>query len=238
MGNGIYIATSGAIAQDQALDVTANNIANASTPGFRASRVKFGEALTQAKGNDSIYVGVAGVSTDTSAGTLTQTQNPLDLALSGDGYFAIETPEGTRYTRAGNFTVKQDGTLSTIDGNPVLSRDGTPLVIPPGSTDITIGEDGAMRAGEQDLGVIGVFQFGADALRREGSNLYVNTREPLEPDPNTKIISGAIEGTNVNVVRGLVDIVKISRNYEALHRVIESYRQIDERAARTLGGPK
>ena len=240
MGNGIYIATSGAIAQDQALDVTANNIANASTPGFRASRVQFGEALTQAQGNDSIYTSVAGVSTDKSQGFMTQTENPLDLALDGDGYFAVETPNGTRYTRAGNFTLNQEGVLVTSDGYPVLSKDGNPLSVPPGATDVSIDPAGVMRTGDQEVGAVGVFQFAPNSLRQEGRNLNAAKAEPLPPGeaPQPQIISGALEGTNFNVVRGLVDIVKISRTYEALHRVIESYRSIDERAARTLGGPK
>ncbi|HLL23801.1 MAG TPA: flagellar hook-basal body complex protein, partial [Kofleriaceae bacterium] len=103
MSSGIYIATAGAVAQSNALDATANNIANASTTGFRADRVSFKEALGAARSVDTALVDTASTRLDNEAGAIESTGNPLDVALEGDGLFAVETPNGPRYTRAGNF---------------------------------------------------------------------------------------------------------------------------------------
>src|SRR5215510_5844300 len=102
MGSGIYIALSGAVAQSRALDIVANNVANASTTGFRAERQAFGKILGQAKSADQAFVQAAVTRRDTQTGAMRQTTNPLDLALDGDGFFAVNTPRGARYTRAGD----------------------------------------------------------------------------------------------------------------------------------------
>ena len=111
MGNGIYVALSGAVAQANAFDVAANNVANAGTTGFRAERVRFQEALSRAQRHDAGYVEVAGTVIDPHVGAITTTGNPLDLALTADGHFVVDTPQGVRYTRAGNFRLDAAGTM-------------------------------------------------------------------------------------------------------------------------------
>jgi len=124
VSSGIYVATAGAVAQSQALDATANNIANASTAGFHGDRVTFKEQLGVARSADVAMVSPGTTRVDAQAGALTQTDNPLDLALDGDGYFTVQTPNGQRYTRAGNFQVDEQRNLVTTDGYQVLGEGG------------------------------------------------------------------------------------------------------------------
>lgn len=237
MGSGIYIAAAGAVAQDTALSAVANNISNAATAGFRAARVHFSEALTQAQGNDSHYVGVKGIVDDTSQGALRMTGNALDMAIDGDGYFTIETPDGARYTRAGEFTLDAEGRLVTTNGYQVTGDDGGPILIPPGAI-LSVAEDGTLSSGAEELGRLAVVRFAPNSLRHTGSNLYEATGAPLDDGTEPRVVSGAVEQSNVNAARGVVDLIKVSRTYEALHRVIENFRQLDQRTARDLGGPK
>jgi len=142
MSSGIYVATAGAVAQSNALDATANNIANAATAGFHGDRVTFKEALTAARSPDVAVVGAGTSRVDTQAGALTQTENPLDLALEGDGFFAVQTPQGTRYTRAGNFQLDAERQLVTSDGHPLRGEGGSPITIPPDASAIAVSAEG------------------------------------------------------------------------------------------------
>jgi flagellar basal-body rod protein FlgF len=237
MSSGIYIAASGAVAQANALDVTANNVANAGTAGFRAERVTFQTFLGKATGKDTAFVQLGGSRADESAGALRQTGNPLDLALEGDGYFAVDTPRGPRYTRAGEFRLDDEGRLVNASGMAARARGGGELIVPKDAGEITVGADGTVTAGGAEIGALEIARFAPGILQREGASLYAAPEGALATAGELpKVISGAVEGANFNVVRGMVDLVKISRTYEALHRVIESYRQIDERTAREIGG--
>ena len=240
MGNGIYIALSGAVAQSEAMDVVANNIANVNTTGFHAERLAFGEALAQAKGRaDSHFTNVTKAIQSQQPGERVQTDNPLDLALDGDGYFAVDTKKGTRYTRAGNFSLATDGTLSDVAGNPVRAAGGRHLVIPAGSKTVQVASDGTLSADGAQLGVLELTRFDPKNLTLEGNTLYA-------PIPGAKPLGGtlpqvmanSLERSNVNSVRGVVDLIKIQRTYDALLTSIDSYREIDQRAAKDIGGPK
>jgi flagellar basal-body rod protein FlgF len=237
VSSGIYVATAGATAQSAALDATANNIANASTAGFRSDRVVFREALTAARSADVASVSPATSRIDTQAGALTTTDNPLDLALEGDGYFGVETPNGPRYTRAGNFRLDAERTVVTADGHAVRGEGGAPIVVPPETTMIAVASDGAISADGEPIGKLELVQFAGNQLQRQGGTLYAATGTPAAGDAPL-VRSGMLEASNVNVVRGVVDLVKVSRSYESLMRVIQSYHEVESRAARDLGGPK
>ena len=237
MSNGIYVATAGAVAQSNALDATANNIANASTAGFHGDRVTFREALTAARSPDIASVGAGTARIDSQAGALTQTENPLDLALEGDGYFGVATPGGPRYTRAGNFQLDQARNLVTADGFQVRGAGGAPINVPADAGDIAIAVDGTVSAGGNEIGKLELVRFAPNQLKREGGTLFSATGRPLTTEL-PKVRSGMLEASNVNVVRGVVDLVKVSRTYESLMRMIQGYHDIESRAARELGTPK
>jgi flagellar basal body rod protein FlgG len=238
MGNGIYVALSGAVAQGDALDVTAHNVANAQTIGYHAERVRFSQALGRAQGNEMMFVTAKGGKTDTSEGAMKVTESPLDLALAGDAYFAIDTPRGVRYTRAGAFKLDAEGTIVNADGFAARAQGGGAITIPPGTQAIAVGESGIVTADGVEVGALELSRFVPNALTREGAQLLI-ARGPSAPiaEGEVRVVSGALEQANFNVVRGVMDLVRISRNYEALHRMIESYREIDSRTARDVGGP-
>ncbi|MBX3155918.1 MAG: flagellar basal-body rod protein FlgF [Deltaproteobacteria bacterium] len=238
MSSGIYIASAGAVAQSTALDATANNIANAATAGFHGDRITFREALTQARSPDLAVVGAGTARVDSQAGALTQSDNPLDVALDGDGYFGVQTPNGARYTRAGNFRLDDQRRLVSADGFPVRGEGGATISIPPEAKAIAIGADGQVSADGEEVGRLELSRFAPAQLKREGGTLLSARGNALTTGEPPKVKSGMLESSNVNVVRGVVDLVKVSRTYESLMRVIQGYHDIESRAARDLGGPK
>ena len=237
MGSGIYVAAAGAVAQSRALDVTANNVANASTVGFAAERISFGEALGRAQGRDTAFAEVRSTVADSAPGVLRATGNPLDLALSGDGYFAVDTARGVRYTRAGDFRLDEGGVIVSADGHPARARGGGVLTVPPGTASVSVASDGGVSADGNPIGELEIARLVPGALSREGASLYIAgpgaAAGPAGGAP-PEVISGTLEGSNFNVVRGVVDLVRVSRTYEALHRAIEGFRTIDELTARSL----
>jgi flagellar basal-body rod protein FlgF len=237
VSSGIYVATAGAVAQSQAMDATANNIANGSTTGFRGHKVLFKEALAEARSPDITSVGSGTAAIDSQAGAMTQTSNPLDLALAGDGFFAVNTPGGTRYTRAGNFQLDAERKLVTADGHEVRGAGGSAITIPPEAGAIDVAADGTVSADGVELGKLELARFASNAMRREGNTLYA-AAGPQSPGELPEVRAGMLEASNVNVVRGVVDLVKVSRTYESLMRVIKGYHDVESRAARDLGGPK
>jgi flagellar basal-body rod protein FlgF len=237
MSSGIYIATAGAVAQSNALDATANNIANATTAGFHGDKVTFREALTSARSADVELVGAGTTRVDSQAGALTATENPLDLALEGDGYFAVQTPNGPRYTRAGNFQLDDQRNLVTSDGFAVRGEGGGPINLPADATQISVGVDGTVSANGAEVGKLELVRFTPAQMKREGGALFSATGKPTAGDP-PKVRSGMLEASNVNIVRGVVDLVKVSRTYESLMRMIQGYHDVESRAARELGAPK
>jgi flagellar basal body rod protein FlgG len=173
---------------------------------------------------------------DAQAGALSQTDNPLDLALDGDGYFTVQTQNGPRYTRAGNFQVDEQRNLVTADGYQVLGEGG-PINLPPGATNIAVDTDGTVSADGAAVGKLELARFAPNQMKREGGSLFSATGNKLTGDA-PKVRSGMLEASNVNIVRGVVDLVKVSRTYESLMRVIQGYHDVESRAARDLGAPK
>jgi flagellar basal-body rod protein FlgF len=174
---------------------------------------------------------------DTQAGALQQTENPLDVALEGDGYFGVETPGGTRYTRAGNFHLDDARKLVTSEGMQVRGEGGAAITIPAEAKSIAVATDGTVSADGEELGKLELVRFASSQLKREGGTLFTAKGKPEAGDPPV-VRSGMLESSNVNVVRGVVDLVKVSRSYESLMRIIQGYHDVESRAARELGGPK
>ena len=157
---------------------------------------------------------------DSQNGALTPTESPLDLALEGDGYFGVQTPNGPRYTRAGNFQLDQGHNLVTADGYQVRGQGGAPINVPPEAGDIAIAADGTVSAGGSEIGKLELVRFAPSQMKREGGTLFSATGRPAGGEP-PRVRSGMLEASNVNVVRGVVDLVKVSRTYESLMRMIQ-----------------
>jgi len=227
MDSGYYAAMTGLEARSQALDTAAANLVNAQTPGFRAERAFFRSVLLGPDSADSQlgqtvnnYGLLGGDRLSQAQGALQQTGNPLDLAIEGQGFFAFETPNGTRYTRDGSFHRSQKGLLVTSTGETVLSSTGQPLAVPPG--DVSVGADGVLSVAGGAVATIGVYVFPAAVqLTPEGANRYsapAGIRPVLQKDAT--VHQGAIEGANQDVVQGTMDLMMMQRQAEMMQKAL------------------
>jgi flagellar basal-body rod protein FlgF len=224
-----------------ALDVAANNTANASTFGFKGEQAVFREVLVDAMsaGNASEhmrYNGVFGVKSDLGAGALKVTDRPLDAAISGEGFFAVQTPRGERYTRAGNLQVSANGELVTADGSRLLNTAQRPILVSPGAKSVSLSASGTVTADGEPVGQLRMVRFNApQSLEREGHFLFRATpgSGKAEAAP-LQLEVGVLEMSNVSVVKGMTDMVSITRTFDALEQAIDAFRQADQRAATAL----
>ena len=238
MSSGIWVAASGASAQMMALDATANNLANATTPGFKADQAVFREHLAEAalvgKGRPAMrYASTATIAADLRSGPLQVTKRPLDVAIDGDGYFKVQTPRGERYTRAGAFQLGPGGTLVTPQGYAVLDGGGSPIRLPLDGGPADIGQDGAIRVDDEEVGQLSVVSFEEpSALVKDGDTLFRATPQAGAAQPAEVLLqSGALELPNVSIVKGMTDLVSATRAFEALEKAVEAYSDLERRAA-------
>jgi flagellar basal-body rod protein FlgF len=212
MDSSSYIALSGQSGRDQELAVMANNIANMSTPGFKAERMMFSEYLANEPGGKQVsYVAQAGNNHDMSQGPLNHTGNPLDIALSGDGWLAVTTPTGTSYTRSGHFQLDPQGEIITSNGYLLQGDGGAPIVLPNGADGLTISADGTVGTQQGVIGHIPVVNFAnPQAMIAEANNLY-NSSEPPQPVTTTPIEQGSIEGSNLEPILGMTRLMNAAR---------------------------
>jgi flagellar basal-body rod protein FlgF len=227
MDSGYYAAMTGLVARTQALDTAAANLANAQTPGYRAEREFFRSVLMGSDAADSQlgatvnnYGLLGGDRLSMAQGALEPTGNPLDLAIEGQGFFMVETPNGPRYTRDGSFHRAQKGQLVTQAGEPVLSAAGQPILIPPG--EVTVGTDGAVSVAGGVVAQVGVFAFPAGTeLSPEGANRYVAPQGvAAKPATDSSIHQGALEAANQDVVEGSLDLIMMQRQAEMMQRAL------------------
>lgn len=191
----------------------ANNIANANTTGFRAEGVIFAEHIKQT-GSDSLSMATASVRDTVQAqGALAQTGGPFDLAIEGDGFFLIDTPNGQRLTRAGSFTPNEVGDLVTMDGHPVLDAGGAPVFIPTGLGPVGIAPDGTISAGGRPVGQIGLFlpEDPLSLTREDGVRFSTNGVLPAE---DSRMLQGYVEESNVDPVLQVARMIEVQRAYE------------------------
>lgn len=248
MSDGIWSALSGAVGQMAVLDAAANNVANASTSGFRADRPMFKEVLSRAstarnaapagQWRNVRYAAVDAVSSDMTPGAITQTGRPLDVALRGEGMFVVQTPQGDRYTRMGSVRIATDGTLTTVSGQPYLGTDKRPIKVPATSTDASIAPDGTVKAGGATVGTLEVVNFAKPGeLQKAEPSLFVATAKSGAAKPVAAVLEPkSLEGSNVSAVKGMVDLIGATRGFEACQSVIEAFKDADRRAAMALMG--
>ena len=217
------------MATQRSVDVVANNIANASTTGFKREGVQFNTFLSQPSSKQSTsYVYDRATYRDTSPGTITSTGNPLDLAIQGVGYFQIQTPQGTQYTRNGAFRTDNQGQIVTSSGLPVLSDAGQPIILPEDSRDITISGDGFITAqvgtgsSRAQLGKIGVVSFANDQQVTPAGNGLSTTMQAPTPVTGNAIVQGAIEASNVSSISEITSLIRLQRAYEQASNLIGS----------------
>ena len=216
MDNASYTALTRQSGLMNEMQVLANNIANASTTGFRAEEVMFSEHV-KALGPDSASLSMATANardTVMTQGSLTQTGGTFDLAIEGDGFFLVETPNGQRLTRAGAFGPNENGDLVTPDGYPVLDAGGAPLFVPQGVGRVGIGSDGTVSAGGQPIGQVGiVMPTDPNQMVRESGVLF-DAQGGFEPAPDGRMLQGYLEESNVNPILQVSRMIEVQRAYE------------------------
>ena len=226
MDRGLYIAASGMLAEQIRQDQIANDLANAATPGYKADRTaqrEFGELLlansvTGAQvGGQSTAVQVDAIETDFTPKPSRDTGEPLDFAITGEGFFGVRTADGVRYTRNGQFTVSPQGLLVTAQGDPVLGR---------GGATVQVGVDG--RVDPRALDVVRL-----ENPRKQGDNLVTGT--PAGAAGTGQVRAGALEASGADAARSMVDMIASLRSFEAGQRVITTIDETLGRAANNVG---
>lgn len=236
----IYTAMSGAERALHAQQVRANNLANADTPGFRADlEISVSEAV-QGYGYDARHMGRLQADTlSTRQGPMQQTDRDLDVAIAGDGFLAVQWGEGEAYTRSGALTVDPEGTL-TVNGRPVMGEGG-PIVLPPYSQ-LAIGEDGTISVrppGQPQMQVVERLKLvrpdSADIVKNEAGLIVSRTQAELPADPDVRVRSGFLEGSNVSAVEEMVATMTLNREFEMqmkLYKAADSMAETGNRLIR------
>jgi flagellar basal-body rod protein FlgF len=236
MIQGLYTAASGMVAHQVRLDMLANNLANVDTTGFKADLLALDVSVTPQDSMSDSSLPMSSVladrpGVDPRPGPLKATGNPLDLAIVGPGLFVVETPQGERYTRAGDFAQDAEGYLTTHGGLRVLGSGG-PIAVP--GTGLQIDETGRLATGETLRVVAGPERA---RLVKVGDNLFASEEGAARPEDlaGAKIVQGQVEGSNVNVVMTMVEMLATMRSYEAYQKTIQALDQTVGQAANDLG---
>jgi flagellar basal-body rod protein FlgF len=236
MSGGAYSALSGMQTRLTELDRLASDLANINTAGYKTERdAKFAAErdLFTAALDSAVDVAPAGSRIDFRQGNIATTGRDLDVAIEGKGFFVIETPAGPRYTRNGAFTRSSDGTLTTVDGQPVLG-DGGPITLTPGQ--ISISPDGTIRSGATVAGRLQVVEFAEGELLRESGSRFRAVPNANPQESTGKVLAGSLEQSNVSVVDRMVALTEINRGFEGLQKGVSVLmNEIDGRAIAELG---
>lgn len=236
-GRGVYVALSGALAQQQSLDVTANNLANAQTEGYVRSRVVFREVLARAGGGGSPdrWVATSESVLDTAQGSLRTTGGALDVALPAGTFLAVSTQGGERYTRAGALTMSKTGAIVTAAGDPVMGESGTPLSLDP-AIPPSITREGDVVQDGKTVGRLKLVSFDKpERLVHEGGGRLAATAQSGAATASKATLEiGAVEDSNASVTSAMTEIVSASRAFEAFQRAIQTFHDEDRRLVTTV----
>ena len=242
MDSGLYAAYTALLSRTNALDIAANNLANTGTAGFHAGRASFQGVLAEAQSAlpSQVGTGVNSFSTligrhvSEVQGTIQPTGNPLDLAITGPGYFAVSTAHGTRYTRNGEFQVSSSGMLVTKSGDAVLDGNGKRIMLPSG--DVKVSADGTVSVagptGSAIVGQVGIVDLGGGAVQAESASLFA-AADGVTPKPATgaSVQQGALENANIDAVQGTVQLLTIQRQAEMMQRALSVFHNDFDKTA-------
>lgn len=231
MSNSIYATLSRQDGLLKELQVVANNIANTNTTGYKTDRAVFAEYLMSTGENTpSLSMGgLAGHNFDLTQGSVKFTGGQFDLAVQGEGFFAVETQGGPRLTRAGAFQLNSDGELVAPDGARVLSNGSAPIQLPPDAEGISIAGDGTISSDGQILGQVGVFT--ANGQLQRDTDTRFTAAGGITPSETATVLQGAVEASNVSPVLEMARMIEVQRAYEAGQTALE---REDQRITQTI----
>ncbi len=237
------ITTRGAL--NRRMEVVAHNIANMNTTAFKAEKVVFQQMLVDlpnapaTQGGQVSFVVDKGVRRNFEAGPLVHTGNSLDVYLSDGGFLTVENAQGeTLYTRNGRMTINNAGELVTLNGEAILDDGGARILVDQDDQNFSIAENGTISSNNGEVATLGIATFGdPQSLERAGSSLYRASTEPQAPENATDVTvtSGAIEGSNVNAIQSMVELLNISQSASRVTEVGSDYAELREDAIRRLG---
>ena len=254
MSGSIYMAATGALAYERRLQILSNNLANVNTVGFKKDRGRFqAYSLSDATHNKELplYGGRSQAPaywmqyssyTDFSTGEMKKTGSPFDLAISGRGFFCVQTPDGVRYTRRGDFTVDKDEVLVTQEGFPVLGQGGQiQIKMAKPSEDkreLSVSEDGFVTVDGSQVDRLRIVDFtDTSGLEKAGHNFYraVNPNALEDMDEDFRVSQGFLELSNVDVVRMMTEMIEVLRGYESYQKTIRSIDDMNARMINEVG---
>lgn len=241
MDRGVYPIVSGAIAQERRMDVVAANLAHIQTVGYKRETAVFRTLLAKPQPGvpkmkinaDKVFTSGGGTFLDWKGGSFRTTGSPTDVALEGEGFFVVKTPRGVEYTRSGNFVLNTTRQLVTREGAPVLGQSG-PIQVPVGKLVINAAGDVTVDGAAVDTLRIVKFKDPASAVRVAGQ---YTTQGRVDPAPETKVVQGALEDSNVNAIGELIAMIEINRSYEAAQKVVQAMDDAERQAVTEIGRP-
>jgi flagellar basal-body rod protein FlgF len=241
--NSFLVGLSQQMATNRAMEVIANNLANISTPAFKREAIEFQQymvpvAATEAEEGDTVNVSFVldhGVTRDLSDGRMDQTGGMLDLAITGPGYFVVQTPNGERYTRNGHFKLDDQGSVVTDDGYQVQS-DGGPITLQPQDGDLQVAADGTLSTNLQLLGKLRVVGFADErGLKKVGASLYDSGAQTAQAAPTARVHQGLVERSNVEPVIEIAHMIEVLRAYQMSSDLTKSGEDLLKQAIEKLG---
>ncbi|MEM8800097.1 MAG: flagellar basal-body rod protein FlgF [Pseudomonadota bacterium] len=237
-----YIALSNQMALRRRMDTIANNLANMNTIGFRREQLMFQEYLTEMDDvamdpmAEVSFVQDYGMSRDLTQGEFITTGNPLDAAISGDGFFTLEDPATgeRRYSRNGGFKIGVDGVLTNNAGARVLDTSGAPITIAQDATDVTITSEGSISASGELIARLDIVTFpNQNAMKKVGDGMYSADEDPI-PAQDYSLLAGTLEGSNVNGITEITDMIEVMRAYQSTGKFLENYEQMRSQSIEKL----
>jgi flagellar basal-body rod protein FlgF len=241
MQSALYVGLSAQVALEKRLQTIANNVANVNTAGFRTDAVKFETILSRAGMTPVAFSSPGDNIISREPGNLTETGNPLDVAVVGDGFLAFAGPNGTVYTRDGRLQIAANGDLQTLTGFPVVDQGGAQITVDPNGGPLAIARSGAITQDGNEIGTLGLFNIPADAnLDRYGNSGVVPDRPATAVADFTRdgFRQSYVEGSGANPMLELTRLMSASRAFDSTNSLIEGTESSLQNAIRTLGDPK
>ncbi len=238
MQNGLYVAVSAQVALQRRLETIADNIANMNTVGYRATGVSFESEVARAGDTRLDYVSAGSDFLSRRTGGLIKTDNSLDFAIQGDGWFAIQTPTGVAYTRDGRTRLDESGTLRTLTGDTILDAGGAPIIVDGAAGALTVAADGMISQNGRQVGAIGLFAIdpGATLTRTENSGVVPDKpATPILEFTRDGIVQGAVESSNVDPVREMTRLIDVTRVFDGVAAEASQTETSLRDAIKTLG---
>lgn len=238
MNNTSYINLSGQLALQRRLETVANNVANSTTPGYRAEEVRFESLLSDDGQNPIAFVTRGDTYLSRASGGLNRTGNPLDVAVDGNAWLGIQTAGGVAYTRDGRLTLSPTGELQSTSGSAILDPGGAPVLVDPSKGALTIGRDGRIMQGDKQVASLGLFTIPDTAKLTRGQNSSVVpdvAAAPVVDFAHTGVVQGFVENSNVNPIKEMTHLIAVQRAFDAVSTTISSVDAAVDAGIRDLG---